>query len=219
MSTDPLLQIFCTLIPHLSMFSFSFSFRDSKEETLPKNIASSIKDNIFLNFFFRQIRRVKQTEEDILESIGVSGDYPYVSPCGKELNFIRPAATPMVFHSLTDQDTNLVFGGTMTQPFDPSRLAISEQTGRLYHKLISSTNAEDTTKSPKTALHDTPIAQYGLIRSSVAVSLSESIVFGPDDKMEFLSSDGSRPTGIPWLPEEAEPGSWSFPYTEDSDEG
>ena len=70
------------------------------------------------------------------------GDYPFVSVCGKEFNFIRPAATPIVFHSLMDtEDENgqrdLVYGGTkLKQPFDESTgIAVCEKTGRLYHKL------------------------------------------------------------------------------------
>lgn len=53
---------------------------------------------------------------------------------------------------------------------------------------------------------------YGLIRSSVAVSLSEKITAGSDDSgshLEFHTQDGPKP--IRWLPDDAEPGAWSLP--------
>lgn len=186
----------------------------SKEETLPKNIATSIKDIKFLDFFFRRIRRVRANETEILSEMGVTKDYPFVSPCGKELNFIRPAAAPIVFHSLIDNGTALVYAGTMVQPFDSSYLAVSEKSGKLYHKLVAAhPNALEKTNR-KTAMHDNDIAEYGLIRSSVAVSLSEKIVASSDtDGLAFNTPSGERP--ISSLPENAEPGVWSLPYSED----
>ena len=147
--------------------------------------------------------------------MGVSRDYPFVSPCGKELNFIRPAATPIVFHSLIDNGTALVYGGTMVQPFDSSHLAVSEKSGKLYHKLVAAhPNALEKIER-KTAMHDT---EYGLIRSSVAVSLSEKIVASSDtDGLAFDTPSGQRP--ISSLPEDAEPGVWSLPYSEDGVDG
>jgi hypothetical protein len=152
---------------------------------------------------------LKPNEIEILSELGVTEDYPFVSPCGKELNFIRPAATPIVFHSLIDNDTTLVYGGTMVQPFDSSHLAVSEKSGRLYHKMVAAhPNASDKIK---TAMHDNDITEYGLIRSSVAVSLSEKIVASSDtDGLAFDTPSGQRP--ISSLPENAEPGVWSSPY-------
>jgi Domain of unknown function (DUF4505) len=136
------------------------------------------------------------------------GDYPYVSPCGKELNFIRPASTPIVFHSLVNEGKTLVYAGTMTQPLDYSRLAASKTTGRLYHQLISIGG----TNVARTALHESSAApEYGLMRSSVAVALSERIVHGHSDggNLLILTPQGHHP--LPWLPEVAEPGAWALP--------
>jgi hypothetical protein len=172
----------------------------STEETLPKNIATSIKDEKFINLFFSRIRWASLEEVKFLEDIGLSYDYPFVSPCGKEINFIRPAATPIVFHSMINQD--LIYGGNLTHAFDHTRLAVSKKTGRLYHQLFQ------TEKRARGAMK----LGYGLIRSSVAVSLSEKIfpgLLGEDDNLTFFTPDGAKP--IQWLPVDAEPSTWAMP--------
>ena len=120
------------------------------EDTTPKNIATSLKDTRFLNFFFSRIRRVdasidgnvvnkilsysENIDNDSMVDV-ITNDYPFVSPCGIELNFIRPADTPIVFHDL--QRGNLIFGGSLSQPYNPQHLAISKKTRRLYHELMN----------------------------------------------------------------------------------
>ena len=127
----------------------------------------------------------------------------------KEMNFIRPAATPIVFHSLVGKD--LHFGGNLICPFDPSYLAISPKTGRLYHKI----GRKD--KSVRTGLETQ--GEYGLIRSSVAVALSEHIRTG--DCCDFESSSGlyfgseGNSSLINTLPQTFEPGSWAQPESSD----
>jgi hypothetical protein len=152
----------------------------------------------------------------------LTSEYPYVSPCGIELNFVRPAATPIVFHSL--QGDELSYAGSMVQPFDEKHLAISEETGRLYHRLTGeNVLARDRAKNKVVATQEARKDEFGLIRSSVAVALSDRIeVLDRDD------ADGSSGMGImtesgllsiPWLPEEAEPGAWAMPSSEDTPEG
>ncbi|EKU22542.1 hypothetical protein NGA_0443110, partial [Nannochloropsis gaditana CCMP526] len=92
------------------------------EESPVKNMTSCLKDDKFLNFFFRQIRR---------NDTGLHPSYPFVSPCGKEMNYLLPADMPVVFHDLLpalsgneksgDRGDCLVFGGGLQQRFDPSR--------------------------------------------------------------------------------------------------
>src|SRR5688500_12040467 len=48
-----------------------------------------IRDVKFLNFFFRQVRQNPHDNADA---------WPWLSPCGKELNYLRCAATPIVYH-------------------------------------------------------------------------------------------------------------------------
>jgi Domain of unknown function (DUF4505) len=200
------------------------------EETLPKNIATSIKNVEFLNFFFRRIRRIEKREEEILRALEAEEDYPFVSPCGQELNFVRPADSPIVFHSLHDTDNGekeLVFGGNMVQPFCPDKIALTKDTGRLYHELSTGSrdcvgnNSTPTRKirDGSTPLHASDKVEFGLIRSSVAVMLSDSICIGSieeDDAysgMDFCTDSGGR-YPIKWLPIHAQPGTWSMPFME-----
>ena len=185
------------------------------EETLPKNIATSIKDAKFLDFFFRRVRRVNVDERALMKERQIPvEDYPFVSPCGKELNFIRPAATPIVFHSLTsDNNRQLLFGGNLAQPLNVACIAVSFQSGRLYHEL---TKHSLQPRGEKDLANQT--IDYGLIRSSVAVALSERIIpfedvdaSGEYSGMAIIGDEGPCP--IPWLPISAEPGQWALPLS------
>jgi hypothetical protein len=174
----------------------------STEETLPKNLASSIKDDKFLDFFFSRIRMINRAEKDFLQKVGVSEDYVFVSPCGRELNYIRPADTPIVFHSLLGGE--LFYGGRLKQEFDCNRLAVSNKTGKLYHEVDGFSKS-----SSSTLLHES-ILRYGLVRSSVAVSISDNISIGETDcdNWTYKTRNGDKP--INWLPHAAEPGQWAL---------
>lgn len=83
-------------------------------------------DKNFLNFFFRQIQYNKT---------GYFENYPYISPCGKEMNFIACPDTPIVFKHLTNE--HLIYGGDLTIPFDPLQLKYVEVSGQLYYPIKS----------------------------------------------------------------------------------
>ncbi|MCB1194072.1 MAG: DUF4505 family protein [Leptospiraceae bacterium] len=84
---------------------------------------TELTDNQFLDFFFR---RIIKNETDLHQ------DYPYMSPCGKEMNFIKVADIPFVFFKLND---NLLFyAPTLFVEFQPDQLSYSES-GILYHPL------------------------------------------------------------------------------------
>lgn len=170
---------------------------------------------------------MEKREQEILWGLHAEEDYPFVSPCGLELNFVRPADLPIVFHSIEDTedgDKVLVFGGSMVQPFCPDKIALAKDTGRLYHELINASRdcAEDSSTPVRTArtgltlLHASDMVEYGLIRSSVAVTLSDLICVGPDEEndvysgMDFCTDSGSR-YPIKWLPIHTQPGAWSMP--------
>jgi hypothetical protein len=126
-------------------------------------------------------------------------EYPYLSPCGMELNFIRPAATPIVYHTIREHDQCIMYGGNLEHGFDGTQLAISSKTGRLYHRFIREndvTNSDGREQS----------MSYGLIRSSVAVTLSEKI--GVSEEGVFVYNDEYE---IDLLPQENEPGVWAMP--------
>jgi hypothetical protein len=136
------------------------------EDTRPKNIATSLKSAKFLRFFFSQVRPngvaqcQSKEEETFLE-------YPFRSPCGKEMNFIKCADRPFVFEDLRRDASDkwrLVFGGgELTMPFLPDRLRISLSTGRLYHDVQSKHVALGTPEG------------VALVRSQLAVELGKHI--------------------------------------------
>lgn len=176
------------------------------EDTRPKNIATSIKDPKFLDFFFRRVRRINSKDQEFMTARGIPiKDYPFVSICGKEMNWIRPAATPIVFHTLkSERDPKLIFGGTLMQSFRPSQLAVSCRTGWMYHQLDSIPSSLEESSTP----------EYGLVRSAVAVALSENIISHGDNKLAFDSGVTIEP--IEFLPQEAEPGDWALPFSDES---
>ena len=142
-------------------------------------------------------------DKQFLAVEGVDNDYPFVSLCGKEVNFIRPAATPIVFHSL--QSNTLYFGGTLQLPFEPTNLAVSPRTGQLYHKIQHCSSPLQYEKSSP--------GEYGLIRSSVAVTLSDHIKLGSnnDDEIAWSFCLEGNEFLIDRLPTASEPGEWALP--------
>lgn len=183
------------------------------------------------------VRPVGLREEEIMEKFGISRDeYPYCSPCGKELNFIRPAATPIVFHSFDPTNNTLSYAGTKTQKFRTTELAVSKFTGRLYHKcdhMEKATVFSQKDASTVGTVDSSVRHHYALIRSAVVVSLSDKIAPVPDDFLSQHDSDSgaNNHSGlsfslgdqndfqpIQWLPEQVESGEWAMPFSEDAAE-
>jgi len=207
--------------PKKYFYSIDLQGRVFLEETIPKNIATSIKDNAFLDFFFRHLGESRHDDLKFLPP-SVRQDYPYVSLCGTERNFVRPADAVIVFHSITKNKNEtknqcmLGYGGTLSQEFHPSQLAISSHTGRLYHELNGNGTRLHKTSSSK---------KYGLIKSSISVALSNQIVECSSDEdhtsdstsssgLCFCNGDDSSLYPIPHLSQEHAPGDWSMPYAE-----
>jgi hypothetical protein len=88
---------------------------------------SFLKDKKFLDFFFKRL----QKNDDF--NLKTHPDFPFVSKCGRELNFVKCAETPIVFQNLEKQC--LIYGGSLKTQFDPSALLIKD--GKLYHYLDS----------------------------------------------------------------------------------
>lgn len=177
----------------------------SKEETLPKNVATSIKDPKFLNFFFSRIQLPRLEDQSFLLENGILQDYPYVSLCGREVNFIRPAALPIVFH--TKKEDKLFFGGNLDHRFCPSHLAVSPKSGQLFHR-----NASTKTRITNECQGAGGVG-FGLIRSSVALEMSTNLEWRPTDysSNELVYVEGDKLHKVPLLPANAEPGSWAMP--------
>lgn len=93
------------------------------EDTWPRTIATCLKDEKFLNFFFSNLVANSVESSD-------RSRYPFVSPCGKEVNFVSCADTPIVFNRL--HQGLLCFGGSLSVEFSPQNLRVSKE-GRLYH--------------------------------------------------------------------------------------
>ncbi|XP_028919057.1 UPF0598 protein C8orf82 homolog [Ornithorhynchus anatinus] len=97
-----------------------------------KNFITCFKDRRFLVFFFSRLRlnRSGRYEES----------FPYLSPCGRERNFVRCEDRPVVFTRLLDGAAGcpprLSFcggGGELAVPFEPAKLLPLPDNGRLYH--------------------------------------------------------------------------------------
>ena len=97
----------------------------------------------FLDFFFKRLRP---------NDTGRFGDYPFLSPCAGELNFVRAVDRPIVFRRLNGD--KLVYAATLTFFFEPGALRVSAG-GRLYHPA--------------------PVGEVGLLHSHLALQLGERI--------------------------------------------
>lgn len=95
----------------------------SAVRTRPKvfNIATCLKEPKFLDFFFKQMRLNE------LETKHKAAGYGHVSPCGRELNFVRAADTAVVFSRL--EHNRLFFAPTLSVEYEMTALTISD-TGR-----------------------------------------------------------------------------------------
>ena len=128
------------------------------EDTVPKNIATSLKSDKFLAFFFSRLKS---------NSYGEHEEYPFISPCGKEMNFIKCADTPLVFQELK-VDT-LIYSPGLSVPFQPSSLRVSPTTGRLYHAAPVSRKSKG----------------YAVLKSHLGIQISQ-----------YLEDDPSAETGL-----------------------
>nr|XP_013800585.1 PREDICTED: UPF0598 protein C8orf82 homolog [Apteryx mantelli mantelli] len=102
----------------LSCFALQLFLDDAKV----KNFITCFKDVKFLAFFFKQLQ---------LNCSGrYEADFPYVSPCGREHNFVRCDDRPIVFTQLLpgpgDAEVLSYCGGgdRLVVPFEPPRLAM-----------------------------------------------------------------------------------------------
>jgi hypothetical protein len=119
--------------------------------------ATAFRDKKFLNFFFRKLEPNKYKD--------LHPDIPYMSLCGKEINFVTPddPLSSLVFTSL-DEDGHLRYGdGTMTERFDPLKLYWSTRTYRMYHAVDE---------------HPKLIKEMGLLHPVLADRIAENIVWG-----------------------------------------
>ncbi|XP_069771074.1 UPF0598 protein C8orf82 homolog [Narcine bancroftii] len=121
------------------------------DDTKIKNFVTCFKDKMFLVFLFKQLRR---------NVTGRYQEFPYLSPCGRERNFVRCEDLPIVFTHLIGTESPegelLSFGGggeKLAVRFEPESLFMPVN-GRVYHPAPERTGG------------------VGLLKSSLAFELS-----------------------------------------------
>ncbi|CAD5110730.1 DgyrCDS100 [Dimorphilus gyrociliatus] len=96
-----------------------------------KNFTSCFKDAKFLKFFFE---RLKPNDTGRFEQ-----EFPFISPCGRERNYIRCDDCPIVFtHVIKGENSDLLsYGSTLHDSlsinFEPEKVCMLPSTGRIYH--------------------------------------------------------------------------------------
>lgn len=82
---------------------------------------SELTDKKFLDFFFTHLEKNRT---------GKYPEYPYISPCGKEMNFVQTEHYPILFkHRVGDK---LYYGGEKGILFQPENLKFDDF-GNLLH--------------------------------------------------------------------------------------
>ncbi len=82
---------------------------------------SIIDDGEYIDYFYNHLRA---------NETGEHSEYPYISLCGREKNYVRAADTPLVFKRLNEN--RLEYGSTLSIEFTRENLRFSRG-GILYH--------------------------------------------------------------------------------------
>jgi len=152
-----------------------------------KNFTSCFKEQKFLHFFFRRVR---------LNNTGCyQEEFPYISPCGVEMNYIKCDDVPIVF---TQLENDILYhnhaGKLLSVPFEPQTLWMVPRNGRVYHN------------GPPRA------GGVGLVASKLAVKLSKDFIFENDLPVAYFHNDQRVPFNC-----ETEATLNSIPHYEGSD--
>lgn len=122
-----------------------------------KNFTSCFKEKSFLQFFLSRLR--------INDTGRYEDSFPYLSPCGRERNYVRCEDLPIVFtHVINDKKRNkylFSYGHAddlLTHPFEPQKLFMPES-GRIYHPAMDR------------------VGGVGLVKSSFAIEISKLFTF------------------------------------------
>ncbi|XP_054714451.1 UPF0598 protein CG30010-like [Uloborus diversus] len=130
------------------------------DDSKMKNFTSCFKDKKFLEFFFR---RLKFNDSGRYEK-----EFPFLSLCGRETNFVRCDDLPIVFtHIFEKNEDNETIeyisyahtGELLKQKFEPEKICMLPESGRVYHPGPESTGG------------------VGLIKSSLAIQLSQHFLY------------------------------------------
>lgn len=115
------------------------------KETKYKNFTSCFKDEKFLKFFYSRLMK------NSISNNYFNQGYQWISPCGIEMNYVMVEDVPLVYTTLTttiisdthsDERTSKALlgwpGSGEKTVFDPSKITLDQETGRLYHPLPAS---------------------------------------------------------------------------------
>lgn len=102
-----------------------------------KNFTSCFKEKKFLKFFFNQLR---------FNNTGRYSEFPYLSICGKERNFVRCDDYPFVYTNVIKKTTkngdieeHLAYnhaGDLLSLKFEPKLIFMLPETGKFYNCLF-----------------------------------------------------------------------------------
>lgn len=129
-----------------------------------KNFTSCFKEKKFLRFFFSQLKVNKTNRYP---------EFPYISPCGRERNFVRCDDYPIVFTHVLEVDNEYYLahnhaGELLKRTFEPERVIMLPATGRVYHPAHEKAGS------------------VGLIRSKLAIEFS--------NQFKFMNGEDQPPT-------------------------
>jgi hypothetical protein len=124
------------------------------EETKPRNIATCFKDMKILNFLMKNMQKNATQQHP---------NIPFISYCGKEINFISPVDiySSLCFKDIQWESNQLIYGGNLEHPFNPFSLAYHPESGRIYHPIQSHKYLKGT---------------YGLLHPHLCQKIGENIV-------------------------------------------
>ena len=136
-----------------------------------KNFTSCFKEKQFLKFFFSRLR--------LNDTTRYYPDFPYLSPCGRERNFVRCDDLPFVYTNVLDSEGScpkLAYNHAdrlLTVPFQPAKICMTAS-GRVYHP------------APE------KVGSVGLIADKL------SIEWTARKRFEFENGEESPPTHFIW---------------------
>ncbi|KAH0953269.1 hypothetical protein HN011_001760 [Eciton burchellii] len=140
-----------------------------------RNFTSCFKDKKFLTFFFKRLKKN--------DTGRYMDEFPFLSICGVERNFVRCDDLPLVFTKVIEKHNaetdkkedwfSYAHGDdSLMIPFEPQKLFMNTNTGRVYHP------------APE------KIGGIGLVRSNLAIEFSTLF--------NFENGEENVPTHFTW---------------------
>ncbi|XP_072762802.1 UPF0598 protein CG30010 isoform X2 [Anoplolepis gracilipes] len=165
-SPQPRVREYFYYIDHQGMFL---------DDVRIRNFTSCFKDKKFLAFFFKHLK--------INNTGRYTNDFPFLSICGVERNYVRCDDLPLVFTKVIQKhnvETNAEedwfsyahADDLLKVPFEPQKLFMNVNTGRVYHPAPEKSGG------------------IGLVRSNVAIEFSAFF--------DFENGQENAPTHFTW---------------------